>query len=562
MMKKRSFLIVLLLAVYLFTACGSKQETGNSQQAQSSENSQGSQNSQNLQNSQNPQDSQDPQDTQNSQGTSNNQGSENNQTSQKPVDGKCHVDADANDLCDICGKTVLVYVDFYSINDLHGKIADGTSHPGVDELTTYLKNAKKSDDYMFVLSAGDMWQGSAESNMTKGMLTTEWMNELDFVGMTLGNHEFDWGEEYIRNNHAIAEFPFLAINIYDRATNKPVDYCQPSVMVEAGDLQIGIIGAIGDCYSSISADKVGDVYFKVQKELTELVKAESEKLRKEGADCIVYVIHDGYGQSKSNNAISSSQIKSYYDVTLSNGYVDLVFEGHTHQKYILQDEYGVYHMQHGGDNYGGISHAELAINSVNNKIRVNQARLVTTGSYESLEDDQIVNNLLEKYKEQIEPANKVLGYNRTYRSGDYMRQIVADLYYEAGMKKWGEQYDIALGGGFISVRSPYKLQAGDVTYSMLQSLFPFDNELVLCSIKGRDLKTRFFENDHEDYFIKYGDYGNSIRNQIDPNATYYIVTDTYSSLYKPNKLTEVERYDAGIFARDLLAEYIKNGRLN
>jgi 2',3'-cyclic-nucleotide 2'-phosphodiesterase (5'-nucleotidase family) len=365
----------------------------------------------------------------------------------------------------------------------------------------------------------------------------------------------------VEENAKLAEFPFLAINIYDRETNKPVEYCKSSVMVEAGELQIGIIGAIGDCYSSISSDKVEDVYFKVGRELTELVKAESERLRQEGADCIVYLLHDGYGQSHSNPSIPSSQIKSYYDVALSDGYVDIVFEGHTHQSYILQDEHGVYHMQHKGDNYGGISHVEVGINSVNSKVKVNVARLVATSSYESLTPDDVVEDLLDKYQEQIEPMKEILGYNRTYRNGDWMRQIVANLYYDAGMKRWGEEYDIVLGGGFISVRSPYKLPAGEVTYSQLQSLFPFDNELVLCSIKGSDLLSRFFNSNNDNYFIDYDEYGIYVKNNIDPNGTYYIVTDTYSSLYAPNRLTEVERYDAGVYARDLLAEYIKNGGL-
>ena len=473
-----------------------------------------------------------------------------------------HVDDDADNLCDTCGISVLVYVDFYSVNDLHGKLADGESHPGVDELSTYFNNAKIRDEYMFILSAGDMWQGSAESNMTGGLIITDWMNEMGFVAMTLGNHEYDWGEDAIIANEAIAEFPFLAINIYDRETDKLVDYCQASTVVEAGDLQIGIIGAMGDCYSSIAPDKVSDVYFKVGNDLTQLVKDESDRLRKEGVDCIVYVIHDGYGNSDESGIVSSGKLKSYYDVSLSNGYVDLVFEGHTHQEYIFQDACGVYHMQHRGDNYGGISHVELAINKVSNLVSVNSARLVETTSYEELNDHPIVDELLEKYKEQIAPANQVLGTNGSYKRGDTMRQLVADLYYEAGMKKWGDKYKIALGGGFISVRSPYNLEAGDVTYAQLQSLFPFDNELVLCSIKGRDLISRFFENDHSNYFISYGSYGESIRDNIDPNGTYYIVTDTYSSQYAPNRLTEVERYDGGVYARDLLADYVKNGGLN
>lgn len=484
-----------------------------------------------------------------------------NNTSQLPTACETHIDDDANNLCDKCGLSVLVYVDFYSVNDLHGKVVDNDSQPGVDELTTYIKNARNRDDYVILLSAGDMWQGSAESNLTKGNLTTEWMNALGFVGMTMGNHEYDWGEEYIEENAKLAEFPFLAINIYDKDTNELVDYCQPSVVVEAGDLQIGIIGAIGDCYSSIASDKVGNVYFKVGTDLTALVKAESEKLRNEGVDCIVYVLHDGYGQSTSDHSISSSKISGYYDIALSNGYVDLVFEAHTHQTYAFQDEYGVYHMQNGGDNSDGISHVEMAINSVNGNVKTNMARLVSSSSYENLISDSIIEELLEKYAEEIEPAYGVLGSNSYERKSNYLKQLVAKMYLEAGIEKWGEEYDIVLGGGFISVRSPYNLEAGDVTYAQLQTLLPFDNELVLCSIQGSDLLSKFINSNNSNYYVAYGDYGKSVKNDIDPNATYYIITDTYSSLYAPNHITEIEHYDDGIYARDLVAEYIKNGGL-
>lgn len=482
----------------------------------------------------------------------------------EPTGCQQHTDIDENGVCDSCYSSVFVYFDFYAINDLHGKIADADTHPGVDELTTYLKNARQTDEHMILLSAGDMWQGSAESNMTKGLIMTEWMNELDFTAMVMGNHEFDWGEEFIEENHEIAEFPFLAINIYDRETDERVSYCTPSVVVEGDGLEIGIIGAIGDCYSSIAVDKVEDVYFKTGKDLTALVKAESERLREQGVDFIVYVLHDGFGQTKTGSVIpvTHSQISSYYDTALSDGFVDLVFEGHTHQGYRLQDEYGVYHLQNRGDNKGGISHVEIAINTANQTSSVRVAELVSTQKYEKLSDDPIVDELMGKYEEQISAANRVVGYNSKRRSGDAMRQLVADMYYQAGMEKWGEQYDIVLGGGFVSVRSPGSLASGEVTYGMLQSLFPFDNELTLCSVKGRDLRSKFLETNNSSYFVSYGDYGASVRENIDMNATYYIVVDTYTALYGPNRLTVVEEYGEGVFARDLLADYMENGGLS
>jgi hypothetical protein len=49
--------------------------------------------------------------------------------------------------------------------------------------------------------------------------------------------------------------------------------------------------------------------------------------------------------------------------------------------------------------------------------------------------------------------------------------------------------------------------------------------------------------------------------KIDDNKTYYIITDTWTSTYKYNNLTEIARLDASTYARDLLADYIKDGGL-
>ena len=571
-MKKLTNLIVtIILTLSILLCCGCTDENTNSQLSDNSViyNEDGSlvEDTSKGDSSVGDREEQDNEQNDNQSNNQQSSGSGNNdQSSAASGDTGCkkHKDSNKDEICDVCKKSVIVYVDFYNINDLHGKLDDGEGHIGVDELTTYLKNVRKTDDHSFFISSGDMWQGQAESNMTKGIIMTDWMNELDFTAMAIGNHEYDWGGEYIKQNADFAEFPFLAINIYDRATNKLVDYCKPSVMVDTGTVQIGFIGAIGDCYSSIAVDKCDDVYFKVGSQLTSLVKAEADELRHNGADYIVYILHDGYGSSNygSTTQISSSQIRSYYDVALSDGYVDLVFEGHTHQGYRLIDEHGVYHIQNRGDNKGGISHAEVAINSVTNESEITAAELVATYQYQNLNDDPIVDKLLEKYKDQISPANEVLGYNRAYRDDEELEQLVAKLYYEVGVKEWGNKYKIVLGGGFLRTRSPYNLYAGDVTYGQLSSLFTFDNQITLCAVKGRDLKRKFFETNHSDYFISYGDYGNSVRNNIDLNATYYIVVDNYTADYSYNNLTIVERYDPNVFARDLLADYVRNGGLS
>ncbi|MBQ7408044.1 MAG: bifunctional metallophosphatase/5'-nucleotidase [Clostridia bacterium] len=462
------------------------------------------------------------------------------------VDQDCnHKDNDKNDYCDNCNGYLRVTLDFYSVNDLHGKFCDTANQPGVDELATYFKNNAKTDDYQIILSTGDMWQGSAESNLSGGKIVTEWMNEMGFVSMSLGNHEYDWGEQKIRENLEVANFPFLAINVYDVTTNERANYCAPSVMVERGNVKVGIIGAIGDCYSSISSDKVENVEFLVGNQLTALVKEESQKLRNQGADVIIFAVHDGMGS---------------YDQSLSNGYVDLVFEGHTHNSYCKTDDYNVYHVQGGGENEG-ISHAEITVNFVTDDVKINTARVVKNYSYSTLEDDAETEALEQKYSQIISQAYSPLGIVNSRYSSSALADYVAKLYYEFGEKTWGTEYDIVLGGGYIVPRSPYELAAGQRTYADVLSLLPFDNRLVLCSIKGSDLSSKFVYTENSSYHNYYGDYGNSVKNNIVANQTYYVVVDTYTSLYAPNRLTVVEYYKEGFYARDLLAEAIKEGKL-
>jgi len=454
-----------------------------------------------------------------------------------------HVDTNNDGLCDFCMLALTVTVDLYAINDLHGKLLDGDSQPGADELTSFLKSAREGDDYALFLSSGDMWQGTSESNLTRGKIVTDWMNSLGFVSMTLGNHEFDWGEEYIFENLELADFPFLAINIYDRATDTLADYCTPSVTVECGAATIGIIGAIGDCYSSIAGDKVENIYFKTGDELISLISGESERLRAGGADFIVLSLHD-----------------SGADIELSKEHVDLVFEGHTHKNYVRPDKHGVYHLQGGGDN-DGITHVEAVINVAGGESYVKTAEYIPSDKYDDSPSDPIIGELMKKYASDVAKADEVLGKNSALRGGDWLRALVARLYFEKGFEEWGKEYDIVLGGGYLSVRAPYNLSVGEVKYSDLQSIFPFDNTLDLCSVKGRDLKSKFINTSNSNYFVYYGDYGQSVRFGIDDDATYYIIVDSYTSSYAPNRLTVIDSLGDGIYARDLLAEYIKSGNL-
>ena len=373
--------------------------------------------------------------------------------------------------------------------------------------------------------------------------------------MTLGNHEFDWFDTAIKENLEIANFPFLGINIFDNSTSQRVGYCSSSVTITIDGVKFGIIGAIGDCKSSISGSRVKDVDFKVGNELTNLVKEESVRLKtEEKCDFIIYSIHSD---------------SSDYDTSLSNGYVDMVFEGHTHKQYITTDSYGVYHFQGYGYNQS-FSHASIEVDKTNMTFTYKEKESIQTTSFSSLVDDQITLDLIDKYSSMIGNPNEVVGYNSSQRNSTYLKQLISELYLQAGISEWGNKYNIVLSGGYISCRSPYILPEGDVTLSQIYNLFPFDNDLVICSGAGSFINKCYVKTTNANYFTTYNtSLGYSSSYSFSSSQIYYFVCDTYGSDYyiygngynSSYKFNELEKSITGKYARDLLIDYITNGNL-
>lgn len=86
------------------------------------------------------------------------------------------------------------YLDIYSINDLHGAIEEDEYGRGLARIGNFLIEKKTTNpDNTVILVAGDMFQGTAISNLTYGGVVVEALNYIGIDAFTIGNHEFDWG---------------------------------------------------------------------------------------------------------------------------------------------------------------------------------------------------------------------------------------------------------------------------------------------------------------------------------------------------------------------------------
>ena len=205
----------------------------------------------------------------------------------------------------------------------------------------------------------------------------------------------------------------------------------------------------------------------------------------------------------------------------------------------------------------GISHVEIEVNAGNRNNKVTDAGFVGSSTYSTLEDDPRTEAVEDKYSDIIEYAYSPLGVVSKKYTDSEVEDIVAEMYLEVGLERWGSDYNIFLGGGFLKTRSPYDLSAGTKTYADILSLLPFDNRLVLCSVSGYNLSNKFINTSNTDYHIALSAYGTV--SEISNSETYYIVVDTYTAYYAPNGLTIIDFYDEGVYARDLFAEAVKNG---
>ena len=141
-----------------------------------------------------------------------------------------------------------------------------------------------------LLSAGDNFQGSLFYTTYKGKAEAEFLNLMKFDAMTLGNHEFDDGEDVLADFLDIIKFPVTTANVKPNAQSKLGDRIKPSLVLEIGGQKIGIVGGLTNDVVDISSPGPNVAIEDDVKSMT----AEVEKLKAAGVNKIIALTHIGY----------------------------------------------------------------------------------------------------------------------------------------------------------------------------------------------------------------------------------------------------------------------------
>jgi len=257
-----------------------------------------------------------------------------------------------------------VTISIVGTNDLHGRfITDEQGRGGLTVLGGYVDNlraARAADGgAVLVLDAGDTFQGGIESNLSEGLVVVDAYNAIGYTALAVGNHDFDYGpvdprepvtdwlprhvrgapvgdvQGALKAAAARARFPFLAANIVDAASGKPVHWANvaPSALVEVAGVRVGLIGTITETglRQTLAAHVVG----LETRPLAPTIAAEARALRERGAELVVLVTHAGgwCGETKNPHDLSSCDDGSEIFTLareLPRGTLQAIVAGHTH----------------------------------------------------------------------------------------------------------------------------------------------------------------------------------------------------------------------------------------
>ncbi|MET9580952.1 bifunctional metallophosphatase/5'-nucleotidase [Streptomyces sp. DT199] len=426
-------------------------------------------------------------------------------------------------------------VQLLSFNDLHGNLEppagssgrvtetqpDGTTKTidagGVEYLATHLRQARKGEKYSITAAGGDMVGASPLiSGLFHDEPTIEALNKLDLDVTSVGNHEFDEGAKelarlqnggchpkdgcYADEKFEGADFPYLAANVLDEKTKKPI--LKPYWVWKKNGVKVGFIGVtLEGTPDIVSAEGVKGLSFKDE---VETINKYAKVLQKQGVKSIVALLHEGgFPASTSYNydcdspgagdGISGPIVDIAKNVTPQ---VDALVTGHTHNAYVcsIADPAGKPRMVTSAASFGRLyTDTTLTYDRRTGDIArtaVKSANRVVTRDVPKAPD---MTELISKWNTLAAPiGNKPIGYI----SGDIgntgsespLGDLIADAQLAHG-KQLDPETDLALmNPGGIRAPLTYAAKAGEgdgvVTYAEGFTVQPFANTVNLQDFTG------------------------------------------------------------------------------
>ncbi|WP_169727762.1 bifunctional UDP-sugar hydrolase/5'-nucleotidase [Ignatzschineria larvae DSM 13226] len=329
-------------------------------------------------------------------------------------------------------------------------------------------------EQVLILDAGDTIHGTNFATLSKGQSVIRLLNEIGLDAMTLGNHEFNYGQEALKAAIAEAQFPVLAANVLNSEDQQPV--FESSTILEVNGLKIGVIGLATPETKVKSSPKNTEGLDFVNPAM--IAAKEVEELKGQNVDVIVVLSHLGMDDE--------SEITSY-SVLDQVADIDLLIDGHSHTLLPKGERYKDTMIASTGNYLENIGLVTLTF--TNDQLTDLTAETIDFVHAMQYPVDEEISNAIDAINQEnarvtaVEVGtllNDLNGERENVRGKETdLGQLLADS------MLWATDADIALtNGGGIRASIP----AGKVTYGDFLTVFPFGGLVTVIEVSGQDIQ--------------------------------------------------------------------------
>ena len=461
-------------------------------------------------------------------------------------------------------------------NDVHGQVLPRRAtwiradEPpmvgGIPRVAAYVnairEEARREQAALFVVDAGDWFQGTPEGQIEKGLPMLRVMAEVGYDAMAVGNHELDHGVSHFASMLDEVDLPAVCSNVVNPATGQRIGWAAPWRIVEREGLRVAFVGLLATETPEITHPDARALEFV---DPSVAFAAARRQLEEHDVDWVVPLTHIGL---RADEALA----RAHPDV-------ELVIGGHSHTYLKEGRQVGQTMICQVGSKASAVGRVDLWFDRSTGTVEELTVRTVdldtpVPDTWRNPQVEHLCDSLVAESERRM---NVVVGTLEVAlrRGGGTRSSTAGNLVADVCRERTGADVALMNRGGIRR-----DVPAGPVTRRDVFELLPFDNHLVTVTMAGAELDSilrRAVEDDSHSgvevsgLVIEYEHAGDIPRyagaviggSPLEPRRSYSVTVNSFMAQGGDDYLTPEtgsKRVEDPIFMRDALEEeLVKKG---
>lgn len=401
----------------------------------------------------------------------------------------------------------------FSTSDVHGSVVGWnyfTAKPadvGLAKISTIINEAraqKGKDDAILCIDGGDILQGTPlDTYMVQH--PSEWkagqhpmfaaFNKIGYDAIELGNHEFNFGLDYLKK--AIGKNKnVLGANVIDDKTGKTWSAVRPylikTVKIDGEKVKVGIVGTDTPAIPNFEdPSHFAGLHFESQ---VPVMQKYVKELKEKGADIIIGVTHSGVPRGDRN--ASENQVIAIAEACPD---LDLLICAHNHV--VIDNKSGItgpdgtvypdsvvngVPVVESGKDGKFVGKSNLTLHKVDGKWKVEKVTTQAISVKGVADDPAIVEQVKPWHEKTLHHLQTVIGQASDEFSGaesNHQDSAIVDLVNEVQRHYAGTQLSAS-----AAFNTSQNIDKGAITLQEMSGLYIYENYLYGIRINGAELR--------------------------------------------------------------------------